>query len=378
MSLSGVDTSQMMARFTTTESQKEWGDVKEALLKAFPDQTFDELQAAATAVLAKMPDVDINDLLMILGDKFNVVVSVEHAAAIRTEWEEFTKVSDLEPSELMEVLDDYTGDEVKTNSQRYLLLLMKLLRQELIILFADSEEADLEADKSAAEAALDELSEEIKEQDNRSDSEKRASWFGAAVAVVAAVVAVTAAVATFGLLAPIAAAACVFAGTALASAISGEDYSIASVASDVAQWLGIPKDVADVIGVIVEVSYVLEVGVFNPALAVMGEAPRIFALFAEAKSSATEEAMNTDGTQGTDETEGNEGVDPQVMDYEMSDSELASLKEALVQMVKMLKAGQALDAAMLNAIFNSLKNDLSDKGSSLVDMIIGNADVEIA
>ena len=276
----------------------------------------------------------------------------------------------------MDVLDDYSGDEVKTNSQKYMLLLMKLLRQELIILFADSEKADLEADKSAAEAALDELAEDIKEQDERSASEKRASWFGAAVAIVGAVLAVTAAVATLGILAPFAAAACVFAGTALASAIAGEDYSIASVASDICQWLGIPEEVADVIGVVIEVTYVLQVGVLGPALAVMGEAPRIFALFAEAESSATEEAM---GTEGTGETEGEEGVDSEIQNYEMNESELASLKEALAQMVKMLKAGQALDAAMLDAIFNSLKNDLSEKGSSLVDMIIGNnADVETA
>ena len=124
------------------------------MLKAFPGQSMEELQAAATAVLAGNPNLGVDDLVVILADKFDVSVSSEKAAAIRTEWEEFNQVSELSPSELMEVLDDYSGDSVNTKGQKYLLLLVNLLRQELSELTSKTDEADLEAEKSKFESRL--------------------------------------------------------------------------------------------------------------------------------------------------------------------------------------------------------------------------------
>lgn len=381
MSLSGIDTSQLSARFASSESQQEWADVREALLEAFPGQSMEELQAAATAVLTRMPDLGIDDLVMVLGTEFGVDVTAANASAIRTEWEEFNQASGLSPAELMEVLDDYSGDGVDTKSQKYMLLLMKLLRQELSILASEGEEADLEAEKSKLEADMADMVEEAGEE--RTTQETLMQWMGAACAVAAAAAAVTLAVVgstlTLGLgagiLGPAAVSMCLFAASAVASAATGEDYSLATVASGILQWMGVPEDTADVLGVIFEVGHVVQAFIVAGPLVVMAEAPRLLSLVNDAIESlfaSSGEGGETDGTQGAEFSEA------ELQQYEFNDGEMASLKEAVAQMTKMLKSGQAVNAAMLDAIFNAMSGGMSDKGSALIDMMLGSSEPSMA
>ena len=374
MSLSGVDTSQMMARFTSAESQEEWADVKEALLKAFPGQSMEELQAAATAVLARNPNLGVDDLVVILADKFDVVVSSDKAAAIRTEWEEFNQVSELSPSELMEVLDDYSGEGVNTKGQKYLMLLMKLLRQELSGLSSESEEAELKAEKSQYEAELDELADKVG-GDDRTTKEKVMQWIGAACAVAAAVAAVAVATTVtcmsgglvLGIAGPAAVSMCLFAASAVASAATGEDYSLASVASEAMQWIGIPEDVADALGVAFEVLHVVQASLISAPMVLLAEAPRLLA----AEDGIVKGLFNLAvGSGDEQQVEDPEFSQDELEAYEMTESEIESLKETIKKLLKLLKGKQARDAAMLEAIFNALKEQMSAKGSALMSMIM--------
>lgn len=377
MSLSGVDTSQMMARFTTTESQQEWADVKEALLKAFPGQSMEELQAAATAVLASNPNLGVDDLVMILADKFDVSVSSEKAAAIRTEWEEFNQVSELSPSELMEVLDDYADSKVNTKGQKYLLLLVNLLRQELSELTSKTDEADLEAEKSKFEADLEALANDLDGVDDRTTKEKVMQWIGAAYAVAAAAATVALAVTltcmsggiALGIAGPAALSMCLFAASSVATAATGEDYSLASVASEVLQWIGIPEDVADVLGVVFEVLHVVQASLIAGPTVLMAEAQRILAAGDGIIGSLFEQAVGSGDENNVENTEFSEA---ELEAYDMTESEIDSLKETIKKLLELLKGKQARDAAMLEAIFNALKQEMSAKGSALISMVMQN------
>ena len=383
MSLSGVDTSQMMARFTTEESQQEWADVKEALLKAFPGQSMEELQAAATAVLAGNPNLGVDDLVVILADKFDVSVSSEKAAAIRTEWEEFNQVSELSPSELMEVLDDYSGDSVNTKGQKYLLLLVNLLRQELSELTSKTDEADLEAEKSKFEADLEALADNLDGVDDRTTKEKVLQWLGAAYAVAAAAASVALAVTVtamtggiaLGIAGPAAISMCLFAASSVASAATGEDYSLANVASEVMQWIGIPEDVADALGVAFEVLHVLQGSLIAGPMVLMAEAPRIL-MAADGVINGLFDAI--EGAGAEENVDGSEFSQDELEAYEMTESEIESLKETIKKLLEMLKGKQARDAAMLDAIFNALKEQMSVKGSAMMSMIMKSNEVSMA
>ena len=377
MSLTGVDTSQLISRFTTSESQKEWGDVKAALQEAFPDQSIEELHAAATAMMLQIPDMTMEELVTALSDKFSVEISTELATQIRTEWDEFNKTSGLDASELIAVLDDYSGDAVDTKSQKYLMLLMQQLRLELKQLTNESEEANAEADEELALKAIEEEMAAAEKSESQANSTK--SWIGAALAIVGVVAAVVMAPVTGGLSLLAVAPMGIMAAMAVYNAISGDDVSVASLISEALQVLGLPEGVSDVIGGIAEACMVI--GAFVSGLgvvALLAEGPRIVdwleGVFDRAVDTwgpeEGEDDTTTDGTDGTESTE--------VSDYTMSEGELSSLQETIAQLVKMLKAQNQIDQATLDAIFEAFRGDLSSEGQGYLDAILNTADLEIA
>lgn len=362
MSLSGIDTSQLISQFTTNESQQEWADVEKALLEAFPEHSVEELHATASALLIQMPDLDIESLVEIMAERLNVEVSTKLATEIRTEWDEFNKASGLDPKELVAVLDDYAGDSVDTNSQRYLMLLMNALRHELQEVAGDADEAAMEAEKERLDAEFEEFMESLEHTDDRSAGEKAKDWGIAALTIAGAVLSVGLAVATLGLAAPSAVSMCMFAASATAHAATGEDYSLATVCSDILQSMGFSEGVADVLGTIFEVGHVLQAMMFMGTAGLVGEAGRIVDLFGSAEADLVDEESNETG-----ETDGTGG---EYSDYEMTEAEVGSLKAALAQMVAMLKSGERLDAAMLDAIINALKGGLSEQGGNYLDSML--------
>ena len=62
----------------------------------------------------------------------------------------------------------------------------------------------------------------------------------------------------------------------------------------------------------------------------------------------------------------------------MTESEIESLKETIKKLLDMLKGKQARDAAMLDAIFNALKEQMSVKGSAMMSMIMKSNEVSMA
>ena len=373
MSLTGIDTSQLVSRFTTSESQKEWGDVQDALAKAFPDQSMEELHAAATALLLETPGMDMGELVSALADKFSVSISTEMANQIRTEWEQFNAASGLNASELIAVLDDYSGDAIDTKSQKYMMFLIMFLRQELEELSTETDQATSEADGKKTLEEIEEMMEAANKEGKDANSAK--SWIGAALAIVGVVAAVFMAIPTMGLSMVAALPMGVMAVTATVSAATGEDFSPAAMLSEFCQVLGIPKGVSDVIGGIMEALMVIGSFVCGMGFtALLMEAPRIVE-WIDGCFERGGEMWGSEEDDDTKELDGSENVD--VPDYDMTDDEKSGLRAAIEQLVKMLQAKGEIDAAALDAIFSDLSDNLGEEGQAYLDAVLNNADADI-
>lgn len=415
MSMLGIDTSQLISKFTTEESQKEWGDVEEALLKAFPGKSIAEIHAAATLYAAKNPDATISEMIQALSVEFSVTISAELAAEIRTEWDEFSSTNDLSPAELLAVLDDYSGDNVDTGSRAYLMFMMQALQKEIERITAESSEAGVSADKAQHEAAKMELNEKIEEMNKPPGFfEKVMPWLSAAAAVIGAAIAVAVAVAvtvgTGGVAAGLAITAAVIACTLAVSAVAGAatdgEYSLAGVTAKLLEACGVDKETAQWIGLGLEIT-----------LAVVGMVCSLGAGIAASGGSAASTATNTattaaktaDTAAKTADTAAKaadaatktmkgitkalaftngalmvatgtmQGVKAVVdFNYAMDQAELVELKAMMERILAILKATQAVNQQMLEAIFGALRGMLVDSQNQYLDVLMQSANVDMA
>ena len=404
MSMLGIDTTQLISKFTTSESQQEWGDVEKALQKAFPDQSMEEIHARATIYVGKNPDATIGDVIQALSAEFSVSISTELAAEIRSEWDEFNQASGLDPAELLAVLDDYSGDSVNTHSRAYLMFMVQALQQEIERLTAETMEKGQEADKAQYEQAKAELNEKIEEMNKpKGFFDKIMPWLSAAAAVIGAAIAVAVAVAVTvatggvaGALAITAAViACVLAVSAVAGAASGGEYSLAGLTAKLLEACGVDEQTAQWIGIGLEIT-----------LAVVGICCSLGAGFASAGGTAASTATNTatTATKVADTTaKVADGMSKftkvlnfvngalmvtsgvvtgakAIVDYEyaMEQADLMELKAMLEKMLAILKASQQINEKLLEAIFSSMRNMIIENQEEYLDVLQNTANVDMA
>ena len=421
MSTLGIDTSQLISKFTTSESQSEWKDVEDALLKAFPGKSMAEIHAQATLYAAQNPNATIDEMVSSLSKSFAVSISTELAAEIRNEWDEFNSASDLSPIELLAVLDDYSGDKVDTSSRAYLMFIMQALQKEIERITAETMEAGEKASKTMYDAAKAELNEKIEEMNKPPGFfDKVMPWLSAAAAVIGAAIAIAVAVAVSvgtggvaaGLAITAAVIACVLAVSAVAGAATGGEYSLAGVTAKLLEACGVDKETAQWIGLGVEIT-----------LAIVGICCSLGAGFAASAGSGASTATNAGTTAAKTADTAAKAADTaakaadtaakvadatakmksltQVLsfiqgalmvgtgiaqgakaiadyNYAMDQAELTELKAILERLLAILKANQAVDQQMLEAIFGAIRKTLTDTQSEYLDTLLKSSNIDMA
>ena len=414
MSTLGIDTSQLISKFTTSQSQSEWKDVEDALLKAFPGKSMGEIHAQATLYAAQNPNATIDEMISSLSTSFAVSISTELAAEIRNEWDEFNSASDLSPVELLAVLDDYKGDSVDTSSRAYLMFIMQALQKEIERITAETMEAGEKASKSMYDAAKAELNEKIEEMNKPPGFfDSVMPWLGAAAAVIGAVIAVGVAVAVTagtggvaaGLAITAAVIACVLAVSAVVGAATSGEYSLAGVTAKVLEACGVDEDTAQWIGLGVEIT-----------LAIVGICCSLGAGFAASAGSGASTATNAGTTAaktadtavkvadttakaadaaakmksltqvlsfiqgalmvGTGIAQGAKAIAD--YSYSMDQAELTELKAILERLLAILKANQAVNQQMLEAVFGAIRKTLTETQSDYLDTLLKSSNVDMA
>lgn len=411
MSTLGIDTTQLISKFTDTQSQQEWGDVEEALLKAFPGKSMAEIHAQATLYAAQNPDATIDEMVQALAQEFSVSISTELAAEIRNEWDEFNSASDLSPTELLAVLDDYQGDSVDTSSRAYLMFMMQALQKEIEKLTAEAMEAGESASKSMYDAAKAELNDKIEEMNKpKGFFEKIMPWLSAAAAVIGAAIAVAVAVvvtaATGGVAGALAITAAVIACTLAVSAVVGAatdgEYSLAGVTAKLLEACGVDKETAQWIGLGVEITLAVVGVVCSLGASAAGSvgsgastatnaattAAKTVDTAAKTVDTATKvtQAMNSI-TKALSFAQGFLMVTSGVMqgakavvdfNYAMDQAELTELKAILERLLAILKANQAVNQQMLEAIFGAIRKSLVENQSEYLDVLMKTSDLDMA
>ncbi|WP_028588051.1 YopB/SseC family type III secretion system translocon subunit [Desulfocurvus vexinensis] len=418
MSLLGIDTSQLIAKYQANES--EWTDVELALQKAFPGKSLEEIHAAATIFIAQNPGATMDELLTALQAQFAISISTELAAEIRKEWDEFSSASTLNPAELLAVLDDYDADSVNTHSQAYLMFLMQHLQEEIERLTAESIEVSQQADKGRYELAKEDLNKKIEEMNSKPPS-GFLKWLGAVAAVIGAAIAVAVAVvisvgtggAAAGLAIAAAAIACTLAVSAIAGAASDGKYSLAGITATILEACGVPKETARWIGIGLEIT-----------LAIIGAICSLGAGFAASGASAASTAANTASTAtSTASTAATTGASATgaaataantastaattmeklvkllnianclmqvgvgvatgakaVVDfqYTMEQAELLELKALMEKLLQILKTSQQVAEALLDAIFSAMRDMITETTQNLLETLMKTSSPELA
>ena len=409
MSMLGIDTSQLISKFTTEESQQEWGDVEKALQKAFPGQSMEKIHAMASVYVNSHPDATIGDVIDALSVEFSVNISAELAAEIRTEWDEFHKVSDLDPAELLAVLDDYSGDSVNTKTRAYLLFMIQSLQVEIERLTAETLQKGEEANKAQYEDAKAELNEHIQKMSDKPEFfDKIMPWLSAAAAVVGAVIAIGVAIAVTAATGGVAGAlaitaaviACVLAVSAVAGAATDGEFSLAGLTAKLLEACGVDEQTAQWIGIGLEIT-----------LAVVGICCSLGAGFASAGGTAASTTTNavTTTTKAVDTgakaaettakladgmskmtkilnvvngglmvTSGLATGAKAIVDYgyTMEQAEFLVLKAMIEKMLAILKAGQQLDEKIMEVIFGSIEGMIIDNQNEYLDVLMQTANVD--
>lgn len=394
MSMLGIDTSQLISKFTTQESQQEWGDVEEALQKAFPGKSMTEIHAAATLYAAKNPDATIDEMVQDLSVQFSVAISTELATEIRTEWDEFNKASGLDPTELLAVLDDYAGDKVDTSSRAYLMFMVQALQKEIERLTAETMDAGQKADNAQYEAAKAELNEKIEKMNKPPGFfDKLMPWLSAAAAVIGAIIAVAVAaavtVATGGVAAGLAITAAVIACTLAISAVAGAatdgEYSLAGITAKLLEACGVDKETAQWIGVGLEITLAvvgiacsLGAGFASSGATAAGKGVEAMSKAADGMSKLTKVLNVANGALMV--TSGVVTGAKAIVDYgyALEQADYVELKAMLEKMLSILKASQALNEQMLEAIFGAMRNIITENQNEYLDVLQQTAGMDMA
>ncbi|WP_461211058.1 hypothetical protein [Desulfocurvus sp. DL9XJH121] len=399
MSLS-VDTSQLVARFTTSESQEEWSDLEKALTEAFPGKTMTEIHAAATAYMLLNPDATFDELLAGLQTEFAVELSTETAAQIRSEWDEFNQASDLDPSELLAVLDEYGEDSVDTKSQAWLLYLMQYLQKVIEDATASDSVSTQKADRVGYEAAKEEYEKKVAEALESKKASgifgKIMSWVGAAMACLGALIAVIAAtaasIASGGTAAVLAWAGAGIAITLAISAVVGAasdgEYSIAGLVAKGLEACGVPEDVAGYIGIGVEVGLAILGAVcsFGAGLASTSANAAKSGVDVAVKSAETlaklqklSKVLNIISSLGQIGVGLASGAQAGVNLWAgLSQAALTEAQALMDQLMAILKSTQKINAQLLEVIFNAIRGTVTEATNDYTDTLNQTAQMDMA
>ena len=360
MSLLGIDTSQLISRYE--DNQGEWADVEQALQKAFPDQTMAELHAAASAYVSCNPNATMDELLTALQAQFAVTISTDLAVEIRKEWDDFSRASELNPAQLLAVLDDYDADSVNTGSRAYLMFLMQHLIKEIA---RQSSEADLKALESDMERYKTEMeklygsttkpttgtdgTEDAGTDATRSAAER---WVFAAAAVVNTVLAVCAIALLAPLLGPaltILALGVTLTVATLAAVEAATDGGVTNTLADIFEALGMTEGKAERTAENFAILAAVLSGVLG-IVAYFGVGPLTQALTGAITQVAEQETTPADGERT-------------ISDDPLSKSEGAFFQALVAELVALLRLAQGLDLATLDAIFAAMRDVLTETRS---------------
>jgi hypothetical protein len=357
MSLLGIDTSQLIGRYE--DNQGEWTDVEQALQKAFPGQSLSELHAAATEYISCNPDATMDEVLTALQTQFSVTLSTELAAEIRKEWDEFSRASELNPAQLLAVLDDYGADTVDTGSRAYLMFIMQHLLKEIERLSSEADLKALESDMERYREEMEKLYASSTEptsytggtEDASPDVKRTAAerWIFAAAAVINTAVAVCAIALLAPLLGPaltVLAMAVTLAVATLAVIEAATDGGVSQALADILEGLGMTQGKAERTAENFAILSAILSGVLGIA-AYFGAGPLI-----QAMQGATTQAVQ----EGTTPTDG----EPTLPDDPLSNSETEHFQALVSELVALLRLAKGLDLATLDAIFAAMREVLTD------------------
>jgi hypothetical protein len=352
MSLLGIDTSQLIGRYE--DNQGEWTDVEQALQKAFPGQSLSELHAAATEYISCNPDATMDEVLTrpadaVLRDPLDRTGGGNPQGVGRV-----LPASELNPAQLLAVLDDYGADTVDTGSRAYLMFIMQHLLKEIERLSSEADLKALESDMERYREEMEKLYASSTEptsytggtEDASPDVKRTAAerWIFAAAAVINTAVAVCAIALLAPLLGPaltVLAMAVTLAVATLAVIEAATDGGVSQALADILEGLGMTQGKAERTAENFAILSAILSGVLGIA-AYFGAGPLI-----QAMQGATTQAVQ----EGTTPTDG----EPTLPDDPLSNSETEHFQALVSELVALLRLAKGLDLATLDAIFAAMR-----------------------